>query len=97
MYFNIYSEKANNWINHVTFFHWQAYEMFMKNGNFLILSPIYTVQWGILKVKEWSDARHQQNEYNRRRFDNLIHNMKNASGFIRNSTQVPVRSTTLSQ
>ncbi len=46
--------------------------MFLKCGNFLILSPIFTVQLGIQKVKQWSTFRQEQNEHNRDQFENLI-------------------------
>lgn len=62
-----------------------AYEMFFKYGNFLVLSPVYTAQLGIIKVKQWSDARQQQNEYNRRRFDIFLKNIRKTASTIENT------------
>lgn len=63
--------------------------MFLRNGHFLILSPIYTVQVGIQKVKEWSQARQQQNEYNRLRFDIFVKNLTSQFYNLPNVTVVP--------
>lgn len=57
------------------FFVSQAYEMYLKNGNFKVLSPIFTAQLGLQKVKQWSAERQQQNEFNRRLFEQHVKNL----------------------
>ncbi|XP_065205600.1 beta-1,4-glucuronyltransferase 1-like [Planococcus citri] len=63
-----------------------AYEMYMKNGNFQVLSPVFTVQLGLQKVKEWSPERQKENTSNLLIFQEFIANFNNHNQTINHPT-----------
>ncbi|GJQ84303.1 hypothetical protein Trydic_g5241 [Trypoxylus dichotomus] len=51
----------------------QVYEMFVAGYDFFVLSPIFTCHWGLSTKRSKPAWREQQNNENRKKFDNFKH------------------------